>query len=109
MRTLTVLGSTGSIGTNTLDVVRRNRHQYEVYALAAGRNVDILFSQILEFRPKAVVLATSDGLDRLSSRLLAEGLPQQEWPELLWGNGALMQVSIATEIDTLISAIVGVA
>ena len=39
MKTLTVLGSTGSIGTNTLDVVRRNRHLYQVFALAAGRNV----------------------------------------------------------------------
>ncbi len=109
MRTLTVLGSTGSIGTNTLDVVRRNRHQYQVYALAAGQNVDTLLSQILEFRPKAVVLATSAALDRLSSRLAASGVPRAEWPELLWGDAARIQVATATEIDTVISAIVGVA
>ncbi|SPF52922.1 1-deoxy-D-xylulose 5-phosphate reductoisomerase [Candidatus Sulfopaludibacter sp. SbA4] len=109
MRTLTVLGSTGSIGTNTLDVVRRNRHLYEVYALAAGQNVDALLPQVLEFRPKVVALATSDGLNRLSNRLTAAGLPRTEWPELLWGDAARVQVATASEIDTVISAIVGVA
>ena len=63
MRMLTVLGSTGSIGTNTLDVVRRNLHRYGVYALVAGQNVDTLAAQILEFRPKLAVVATFDGLD----------------------------------------------
>ena len=74
MRMLTVLGSTGSIGTNTLDVVRRNLHHYGVYALVAGQNVDTLAAQILEFRPKLAVVATSDGLARLSDRLTAAGL-----------------------------------
>ena len=60
MKTLTVLGSTGSIGTNTLDVVRRNRRQYQVYALVAGHNVDALAAQIVEFRPKVVVVASND-------------------------------------------------
>ncbi len=109
MRTLTVLGSTGSIGTNTLDIVRRSRHLYEVYALVAGRNVDALAAQILEFRPKVAVVATSDGVARLSERLLGAGLPRAEWPELLWGDEARVQVVAATEVDTVISAIVGVA
>ena len=109
MRTLTVLGSTGSIGTNTLDVVRRNRHQYEVYALAAGGTSKLLCEQILEFHPKVAVLATSSALDRLSSRLAASGVPRAQWPELLWGDAALVQVATAGEIDTVISAIVGVA
>jgi 1-deoxy-D-xylulose-5-phosphate reductoisomerase len=109
MKILTVLGSTGSIGTNTLDVVRRNRHQYQVYALVAGQNADLLASQILEFRPKVAVMATSVGMSRLSGRLRAEGLPQSDWPELLWGDGARVQVATANEVDTVISAIVGVA
>jgi len=108
MRTLTVLGSTGSIGTNTLDVVRRNRHQYQVYALAAGYNADLLASQIIEFRPKVAVVATSDGLGRLSNRLVESGLPRAEWPELAFGDAARVQISTAEEIDTVISAIVGV-
>jgi len=108
MRTITVLGSTGSIGTNTLDVVRRNSHQYRVYALAAGRNVDTLAAQIREFRPAVVVLATSADLARLTDRLVAEGVSRAEWPELLCGNKALVQVASASAIDTIISAIVGV-
>ena len=109
MKILTVLGSTGSIGTNTLDVVRRSRHQYQVYALAAGQNVDTLASQILEFQPKVAVLATSDGVSRLSNRLQESGLPKAAWPELLWGDAARVQVAVAEEVDTVISAIVGVA
>jgi 1-deoxy-D-xylulose-5-phosphate reductoisomerase len=106
---LTILGSTGSIGTNTLDVVRRNLHRYGVYALAAGQNVDTLAAQILEFRPKLAVVATSDGLARLSDRLTAAGMARTDWPELLWGDAARVQAVTATEVDTVISAIVGVA
>src|SRR5690349_6547495 len=109
MRTLTVLGSTGSIGSNTLDVVRRNRHLYQVYALAAGGNVDALLPQILEFRPTVVTVATSEALSRLSNRLLAAGLPRSEWPELSYGDAARVQAATAGEVDTVISAIVGVA
>jgi 1-deoxy-D-xylulose-5-phosphate reductoisomerase len=109
MKTLTVLGSTGSIGTNTLDVVRRNRHLYEVYALVAGENVETLVSQILEFHPKVAVVATSHGLERLSERLQSSGLPRAEWPELACGDQARVTVAIAPEVDTVISAIVGVA
>ena len=109
MRMLTVLGSTGSIGTNTLDVVRRNLHRYGVYALVAGQNVDTLAAQILEFRPKLAVVATSDGLARLSDRLTSAGLARTAWPELLWGDAARVQAVTAPEVDTVISAIVGVA
>ena len=106
---LTILGSTGSIGTNTLDVVRRNLHRYGVYALVAGQNVDTLAAQILEFHPKLAVVATSDGLARLSDRLTAAGLARTAWPELLSGDAARVQAVTATEVDTVISAIVGVA
>jgi 1-deoxy-D-xylulose-5-phosphate reductoisomerase len=109
MRMLTILGSTGSIGTSTLDVVRRNLHRYGVYALVAGQNVDTLAAQILEFRPQLAVVATSDGLARLSDRLTAAGLARAAWPELLWGDAARVQAVTATEVDTVISAIVGVA
>ena len=108
MKTLTVLGSTGSIGTNTLDVVRRNGHQYQVYALVAGANVDLLASQILEFHPKVAVAGTSDGVSRLSSKLQELGLARSDWPELATGDTALVAVSTADEVDTVISAIVGV-
>jgi 1-deoxy-D-xylulose-5-phosphate reductoisomerase len=109
MRTLTILGSTGSIGVNTLDVVRRSRHLYQVYALAAGRNTDVLTAQILEFRPRVAVLAASDGVDRVAAKLALSGLPRGEWPELLAGDTALEQIAVAAEVDTVVSAIVGVS
>ena len=109
MTSLTVLGSTGSIGTNTLDVIRRNRHRYEVYALVAGRNVELLAAQIAEFSPKAAVVATADAVAHLSSRLMGMGLPKGRWPELLWGEAGRVEAATAPEADTVISAIVGIA
>src|SRR5579863_6629536 len=109
MKTVTVLGSTGSIGTNTLDVVRRSPHQYQVYGLAAGQNVDVLSSQILEFYPRVAVVATSGALARLSDRLLAAGMPKEQWPELRCGEAALVGIAVESVVDTVISAIVGVS
>jgi 1-deoxy-D-xylulose-5-phosphate reductoisomerase len=109
MRTLTILGSTGSIGTNTLDVVRRNRHLYQVYALAAGVNVPVLVSQILEFRPRVAVVADHNTLAKLVEALNASGLARADWPQLQSGDAARVEISTAPEIDTVISAIVGVA
>jgi 1-deoxy-D-xylulose-5-phosphate reductoisomerase len=109
MKILTVLGSTGSIGTNTLDVVRRNSGEYRILALAAGRNVELLAAQVVEFRPKVAVVADSGSLAPLTAALAARGLPRSKWPELLWGSQALVQVATAPEADTVISAIVGVA
>ena len=109
MKILTVLGSTGSIGTNTLDVVRRSPGEYRIFALVAGRNVELLASQVVEFRPKAAVVADSGSVGPLGAALAARGLPRGEWPELLWGAEARVQVATAPEVDTVVSAIVGVA
>jgi 1-deoxy-D-xylulose-5-phosphate reductoisomerase len=109
MKTLAILGSTGSIGTNTLDVIRQNRHLYQVYALAAGRNVAILASQILEFRPKVAVIGSSAGLAGLIEHLKDSHLAASDWPELLTGDAALVSIATAAEVDTVVSAIVGVA
>jgi len=105
MRTLTVLGSTGSIGTSTLDVVRHSRHAYRIHALVAGTNVDLLLDQIREFEPKVVVVADSQIQDRLASRLHECG----QKPQI--DNGAKARVAAATapEVDFVMSAIVGVA
>ncbi len=108
MKTLTILGSTGSIGVNTLDVVRRNRHLYRVYALAAGQNVATLSSQILEFRPEVAVVATSESLPALTGRLDAAA-SRDEWPEYSPEDRALVEAATADAVDTVISAIVGVA
>jgi 1-deoxy-D-xylulose-5-phosphate reductoisomerase len=107
MKTLTILGSTGSIGTNTLDIVRRNRHLYKVYAMAAGRNTGLFASQILEFHPKVAVTAAGTG--ELAERLEALGMPRSEWPEIGTGAADLVAISSAPEVDTVVSAIVGVS
>jgi 1-deoxy-D-xylulose-5-phosphate reductoisomerase len=109
MKSLTLLGSTGSIGANTLDVVRRNPHLYRIHALAAGRNVDAIARQIIEFRPAVAVLATSAGIDRLAALLSDSGLPRPNWPELAFGSAALIDIATASTVDMVISAIVGVA
>ena len=109
MKSLTLLGSTGSIGTNTLDVVRQNRPRYAVHGLAAGHNIPLILQQIMEFRPKVVALATSAGMDRLAAELPDCGLPRQYWPELSFGSAALVELATAPEVDIVVSAIVGVA
>ena len=109
MKQLTVLGSTGSIGVNTLDVVRQNPGHYRIFALAAGQNVPVLLSQILEFRPHVVVVATESARARLVSSLTESSLERSEWPELQCGPQALVAISVAGETDVVMSAIVGVA
>lgn len=109
MKTITVLGSTGSIGTNTLDVVRQNPGEYKVFALAAGVNVDTLAAQIAEFRPKVAVTAEASGTEKLAAALTHTRLARADWPELLSGSEARVKISTAPEVDIVVSAIVGVA
>jgi 1-deoxy-D-xylulose-5-phosphate reductoisomerase len=109
LRTLTVLGSTGSIGANTLDVVRQNPDRFRVFALAAGRNIDLLSHQIQEFRPQVVVVQDAGDVDRLRILLSESGILDRSLPELLSGPEALIRIAIAPEVDTLMSSIVGVA
>ncbi len=109
MKRLTILGSTGSIGTSTLDVVRRNLAEYEIFALAAGQNLAVLVPQIKEFRPKIVVVATDEVRAHLVKLLEESGMPRSEWPQLGAGAAARLEASIAPETDFILSAIVGVA
>ncbi len=108
-RTLTILGSTGSIGTNTLDVVNQNPDRFRVFALAAGRNIDLLGEQIQQFKPAVVVLPDAKDVDRLRALLSDSHLLGPEIPELLSGADALIRIAVAPEIDTVMSSIVGVA
>lgn len=109
MKVVTILGSTGSIGTSTLDVIRRNAHAFRVFALVAGTNADVIASQILEFRPNFAAVATEQTLTRLIGILRESGLPSTQWPQLAWGPAARIQASIEAEVDVVVSAIVGVA
>lgn len=109
MTSLTLLGSTGSIGVSTLDVVRRLPERFRVFALVAGRNVEALSAQILEFQPTVAVVATPEIRQNLINRLRDAGLPRSRWPELLAGNEGRVQAATAAETDFVLSAIVGIA
>lgn len=108
MTKISLLGSTGSIGGSTLDVVRRRPDEFGIFALVAGRNADLLVEQIREFRPKAAVVADEGVLDHLRRRLEDSGMSRSEWPELAAGPEARVAAAIDADVDFVMSAIVGV-
>src|SRR5436190_19428404 len=102
---LTLLGSTRSIGTSTLDVVRRWPDRFGIYALVAGRNVELLARQIAEFKPKVAVVADEAALRELRATLKTHNIPM---PELAAGPRARIDAATAPEAGFVMSAIVGV-
>jgi 1-deoxy-D-xylulose-5-phosphate reductoisomerase len=105
MMNLTILGSTGSIGRGTLDVVARHPSRYRVFALGANRQHAMLAEQCLRFSPRYAVLADLAAAELLRARLRDAGCPT----EVLGGERALVEVSEAGETDALMAAIVGAA
>jgi 1-deoxy-D-xylulose-5-phosphate reductoisomerase len=106
---ISVLGSTGSIGVNTLDVVRRWEGRYGVHALVAGTNAKLLAVQIQEFRPRIAAVADEPTRAALVAELDALGLPPSSWPQLEFGPAARVLAATAPEVEFVLSAIVGVA
>ena len=104
-RRVAVLGSTGSIGTSTLDVIARHPERYEVAALSAHRRVEALLEQCLRWRPRLAVAADAPRAAWLAERLRAEGVAT----EVRWGVGALAEVAAHPEVDAVMAAIVGAA
>lgn len=102
---LTLLGSTGSIGTSTLDVVERWPGRFGIYALVAGRNVELLARQIAKFKPQITVVADQVALDELHRILKDNGTPA---PHLAAGPQARVSAATAPESGFVMSAIVGV-
>jgi 1-deoxy-D-xylulose-5-phosphate reductoisomerase len=102
---LSILGSTGSIGTSTLDVIRRHPQRYSVIALCAHHQVDRLFEQCLEFQPRYAVVADAALAQKLSARLAAAKCASV----VEWGPDALVRMAELPEVDTVMAAIVGAA
>ncbi|KNH10193.1 1-deoxy-D-xylulose 5-phosphate reductoisomerase [Candidatus Burkholderia brachyanthoides] len=102
---LTLLGSTGSIGDSTLDIVARHPDRFSVYALSAQRNGDKLVAQCLRFRPEVAVVGDAQTAARVASALRAEGCKT----EVMHGPEALVEVARASQCDTVVVAIVGAA
>jgi 1-deoxy-D-xylulose-5-phosphate reductoisomerase len=105
MQYLTILGSTGSVGVSTLDVVSRNPGRFRVVALAARSQDELLFEQCRCFEPKHAVLLDSVAAERLQTRLRAAGLPTT----VLCGASELERVAALPEVTTVVAAIVGIA
>ncbi len=109
MKRLAILGSTGSIGRNTLQVVREMGGDVRVTALAAGSNVGELLRQAVEFRPEVISLADEKARDVFSKRLAEEAGAVGYRPEVLWGPGGNLAVAAGVPVDVVVSAAVGVA
>ncbi|MGS5086773.1 1-deoxy-D-xylulose-5-phosphate reductoisomerase [Hydrogenophaga sp. A37] len=102
---VTILGSTGSIGTSTLDVLSRHPDRFKVFALTAATQVDLLLSQCQEYAPRFAVMSSPIHAQQLAGRVKDLGLSVQ----VLSGAQALCEVSTDPEVDAVMAAIVGAA
>ncbi|MFS0839318.1 1-deoxy-D-xylulose-5-phosphate reductoisomerase [Paenibacillus sp. 1P03SA] len=97
---IAILGSTGSIGTQTLDVIAHHPEQFTVEALAGGQNVELLAEQIRRFKPKLASVATRELADRLSA-LIPGGT------RIMYGEEGLLETAAGTDADLVVTAVVG--
>lgn len=102
---ITVLGSTGSIGTSTLDVLARHPHRYEVFALTAATQVELLLEQCATFRPRYAVMSSANHAQLLAQKIKANGLSTL----VLQEPDALETVASHADVDIVMAAIVGAA
>jgi len=102
---LTILGSTGSIGVNTLDVVSRHPDKFQIFALTGAKQVDLMLAQCAQFKPLFAVMVDESAANLLREKLLAENLPTQ----VLSGASALIEVACDERVTTVMAAIVGAA
>lgn len=106
MRNLCILGSTGSIGTSTLDVVRLHPDKFNIVSLSANTSIDKIVEQCIEFSPQTVVMGSAHHAELLTLRLIKENM---HTIKVTHGNEALMDIAHAPESDTVMAAIVGAA
>ncbi|MEW9078304.1 1-deoxy-D-xylulose-5-phosphate reductoisomerase [Terrisporobacter glycolicus] len=102
MKKITILGSTGSIGTQTLDVVRKNKDKFEVVAISANSSVDLLLEQILEFNPKYVAVYNEESANKLKNMI-----PNNIYIEVLSSMEGLVRICELKEVDIVLTAVVG--
>jgi 1-deoxy-D-xylulose-5-phosphate reductoisomerase len=105
MRHISILGSTGSIGVNTLDVIRAHPERFKVFALTASKQVELLAKQCIEFSPALAVIGHAQGAARLTALLLEKNIRTQ----VLYGPDALVTAVTDSGCDTVMAAIVGAA
>ena len=103
-KNLSLLGSTGSIGINVLNIVRQFPERFQILGLAAGRNVQLLSDQVLEFKPNLISVMDEAHADRLSALLPAEFADR-----IVWGTEGNVAVAALKDVDMTICAVVGAA
>ena len=106
VRTLAILGSTGSVGRQCLQVVEELRERFRVAALAAGENIEQLAGQVARFQPELVAIAAAEKVALLRARLREMRVARE--PEILWGREGLNAVATQVGADLVVSAAVGV-
>lgn len=99
-KTIAILGSTGSVGQNTLRVISENPEKFRVTALAAGTNADLMIEQWHEFRPSHISMATKEAADRVTSAL-------PDTVNVVWGKEGLEEIARDPESEMVVSAVVG--
>lgn len=104
MKTISILGSTGSIGRNALDLIAAHPDRYSVLALAAGRNIELLTEQIQRFRPEVVAVRDAELAGELQKRIR---YPKAS--KVLWGRDGYARAAALENVDIVISAITGAA
>lgn len=104
---LSLLGSTGSIGTQTLEIVDACPDNFVVDALSAGNNAELMAEQVMKYNPKIASLATPEAANELKERLVALGC--QKMPEILHGEDGILQAATIDTADTVVTGIVGAA
>ena len=104
MKKIALLGSTGSIGVNTLKIVRKFPEKFSIVGLAAGKNVEALSEQVIEFRPSLISV-----IDEQHAEKLQKLLPVEFHPRIVYGQDGTSRVAAFAEADFTVSAIVGAA
>ena len=102
---ITVLGSTGSIGVSTLDVIARHPERFEVFALSAAKQVDVMLAQCAQFKPQYAVMVSEPHARELAEKIKANGLTTQ----VLSTPGDLEMIAAHEQVDAVMAAIVGAA
>ncbi|WP_454190601.1 1-deoxy-D-xylulose-5-phosphate reductoisomerase [Paenibacillus sp. Marseille-Q7038] len=100
MKKISILGSTGSIGTQTLDVVRMHPEEFQVEGLSAGTNIELLIEQAKAYRPRKVSVSRKEDVDHVRMHV-------PEGTEVYYGNEGLIEVAAGTDADTVITAVMG--
>ena len=102
---ITILGSTGSVGVSTLDVIARHPERFEVFALSAATQVELMLAQCARFKPRYAVMVNEPQARLLAEKIKVNSLPVQ----VLWAHDALEMIASHELVDTVMAAIVGAA